>query len=409
MQTKIGLCTILAVIIMLLFQSPLPAAAAPEIVGEGAALIDGRNGQFLYEKNPSEHLYPASTTKILTAVIALENGKLDDRVTIPAEACNVEGSAIGLLEGEQMSLEDLLYALLLNSGNDTAIAIAIHTAGSVDKFTALMNKKAAELGAVNSHFNNPNGLPDPNHYSTAHDMALISYYAMQNPEFRKIVATKIRTIDRSDPTAQIYLENHNRLLWNYEGAIGLKTGYTDEAGQCLVSAANRNGRELLAVVLKTEGSNIWTDSTALLDYGFSAFNNVCLTEAGKFAGEIPVRYGVVDSVPVQTGSSLNYNFTLGNTADFRQEVKLAANVTAPVKPGIKLGEMVFYAGDRELGRVDLIAQKQVNRKLLARIWPWFTPVPVLLVLLLFVRQHNITRRRRWAKYKQKYYLPQNDQ
>jgi D-alanyl-D-alanine carboxypeptidase (penicillin-binding protein 5/6) len=288
MQIKTGLCIILALIVMLLFQNPLPAAAAPEIVGEAAALIDDRNGQFLYEKNPSERLYPASTTKILTAVIALENGKLGDRVTIPAEACNVEGSAVGLNEGEQMSLEDLLYALLLNSGNDTAIAIAIHTAGSVDKFTDLMNKKAAELGAVNSHFNNPNGLPDPNHYSTAHDMALISYYAMQNPEFRKIVATKIRTIERSDPTAQTYLENHNRLLWNYEGTIGLKTGYTEEAGQCLVSAANRNGRELLAVVMKTEGSNIWTDSTALLDYGFDAYNNVSLIEAGKNIGEVPV-------------------------------------------------------------------------------------------------------------------------
>jgi D-alanyl-D-alanine carboxypeptidase (penicillin-binding protein 5/6) len=394
---------------MLIFQNSRPAAAAPEIVGEAAALIDDRNGQFLYEKNPSERLYPASTTKILTAVIALENGKLGDRVTIPAEACNVDGSAVGLIEGEQMSLEDLLYAQLLNSGNDTAIAIAIHTAGSVGKFTDLMNKKAAELGAVNSHFNNPNGLPEPNHYSTAHDMALISYYAMQNPEFRKIVATKIRTIDRSDPTAQIYLENHNRLLWNYEGAIGLKTGYTEEAGQCLVSAANRGGRELLAVVIKTEGSNIWTDSTALLDYGFNAYHNVSLIEAGKYIGDVPVSYGEVDSVPVQTGSSLHYNFTKDKTADFRQEVRLPADVAAPVKAGTKLGELVFFAGERELGRVDLIAQQQVNRQILAQSWPWFIAVPSLLVLFVLVRLHNINRRRRWENYRQKYYLSQKDQ
>lgn len=407
MQIKTGLF-MLAVIFLLLFQSPRPAAAASDIVGEAAALIDDRNGQFLYEKNPSERLYPASTTKILTAVIALENCKIDDRVTIPAEACNVDGSAVGLIEGEQMSLEDLLYALLLNSGNDTAVAIAIHTAGSVENFANLMNQKAKELGAVNSHFINPNGLPDPNHYSTAHDMALISYYAMQNPEFRKIVATKTRTIDRSDPTAQIYLENHNRLLWNYEGAIGLKTGYTDEAGQCLVSAANRNGRELLAVVMKTEGNNIWTDSTALLDYGFDVYYNVSLTEAGKYIGEVPVSYGDVDSVPVQTGSSLHYDFTRDKTADFRQEVRLPANVAAPVKAGTKLGELIFYSGERELGRVDLIAQKQVNKTILARSWPWFTAVPLLLVLFVLVRQHNINRRRRWEKYKQKYYLPQND-
>lgn len=409
MRTKTGLCAILAVILMLLFQSPRPAAAAPEIVGEGAALIDGRNGQFLYEKNPSQRFYPASTTKILTAVIALENGKLDARVKIPAEACNVEGSAIGIIEGEQMSLEDLLYALLLNSGNDTAVAIAIHVAGSVDKFTDLMNKKAAELGAVDSHFNNPNGLPDPNHYSTAHDMALISYYAMQNPEFRRIAATKIRTIERSDPDAQTYLENHNRLLWNYEGAIGLKTGYTEEAGQCLVSAADRNGREMLAVVMKSEGNNIWTDSTALLDYGFDAYNNVNLIQAGKVIGEVPVRYGVIDSVPVLTGSSMSYNFTKDKTADFREEVRLAADVAAPVKTGAKLGELVFFAGAYELGRVDLTAQKQVDRKIIARVWPWFTAVPILFVLALLVRMHNIARRKRWKRYRQKYYLPQNDQ
>ncbi|TEB18014.1 D-alanyl-D-alanine carboxypeptidase DacB precursor [Pelotomaculum sp. FP] len=409
MQTKTGLCTILAVIIMLLFHSPRPAVAVPEISGEAAALIDGRNGQFLYEKNPYQQLYPASTTKILTAVIALENSKLNDMVTITAEACNVEGSALGLLEGEKMSLEDLLYALMLNSGNDAAVAIAVHVAGSVEKFADLMNEKAAEVGAVNSHFINPNGLPDPNHYSTAHDMALISYYAMQNPEFRKIVATKIRTIDRGDPMAQTYLENHNRLLWNYEGAVGIKNGYTEIARQCLVSAANRNGRELVAVVLKTEGANIWTDSQTLLDYGFNDYNNICLTEAGKFVGEVPVRYGLDESVPVQTGCSLNYNFPTDNTADFRPEVKLAANVNAPVKAGTKLGELVFFEGDRELGRVDLIAQKQVDRKLLVQICPWLIAAPVLALLLVIVRLHNNARRRRWKRYKQKYYLSQDNQ
>lgn len=411
MRTKTGLCTILAVLIMLLFQSP-SAAAIPEIAGEAAVLIDGRNGQFLYEKNTSQRVYPASTTKILTAVIALENGKLDDMVTIPAEACNVEGSAIGLLEGEKISLEELLYAMMLNSGNDTAVAIAIHVAGSVEEFANLMNKKAANLGMVNTHFNNPNGLPDPNHYSTAHDMALISYYAMQNPEFRKIVATKTRTIHRDDPAAQTYLENHNRLLWNYEGAIGLKTGYTSEARQCLISAANRGGRELVAVVMKSEGNNIWTDSEKILDYGFNVYNNVNLTEAGKFVGEVPVRFGVEEFVPVQTGFSLNYNFTNDKTADFRPEVELAASVTAPVNAGTKLGELVFFADDRELGRVDLIAQKQVERKIFAQIWPWFIAIPLLAVLLVIVRLHNNARRRRWEKYRQKYrqgyYLSQNN-
>lgn len=409
MQTKKGLCTILAVILMLLFHSPRPAAAFPEIAGEAAALIDGRSGQFLYEKNPGQQLYPASTTKILTAIIALENSKLNDRVTITSEACNVEGSAIGLLEGEKMSMEDLLYAMMLNSGNDTAVAIAIHVAGSVEAFSNLMNKKAVELGAVNSNFVNPHGLTEPNHYTTAHDLALIAHYAMQNPEFRKIVATKIDTVDRADPLAQTYLENHNRLLWNYEGAIGVKNGYTDAARQCLVSAANHNGREILAVVLKTEGDNIWTDSKTLLDYGFNNYQSVCLTEAGKYAGEVPVRFGSVESVPVQTGCSLDYNFAKDESADFRPEVRLAAHVNAPVKTGTKLGEVLYFAGDRELGRVDLVAQKQVERKVLARIWPWLIAAPVLVVLLALVRLHNKARRRRWKRYKEKYYLYQNNQ
>lgn len=409
MQTKKGLCTILAVILMLLFHSPRPAAAVPEIAGEAAVLIDGRSGQFLYEKNPSQRLYPASTTKILTAIIALENSKLNDRVTINSAACDVEGSAIGLLDGEKMAMEDLLYAMMLNSGNDTAVAIAIHVAGSVEAFSNLMNKKAVELGAVNSNFVNPHGLTDPNHYTTAHDLALIAHYAMQNPEFRKIVATKIDTVDRADPLAQTYLENHNRLLWNYEGAIGVKNGYTDAARQCLVSAAKRNGREILAVVLKTEGDNIWTDSMTLLDYGFNNYQNVCLTEAGKYAGEVPVRFGSDETVPVQTGCSLDYNFAKDESPDFRPEVRLAAHVNAPVKTGTKLGEVVYFAGDRELGRVDLIAQKQVERKVLARIWPYLIAAPVLVVLLAIVRLHNKARRRRWKRYKEKYYLYQNNQ
>jgi D-alanyl-D-alanine carboxypeptidase (penicillin-binding protein 5/6) len=404
MQTKTGLCTILAVIIMLIFSIPRPVAAVPEIVGEASALIDSKNGQFLYEKNSSQKLYPASTTKILTAVIALENSKLEDIVTITAQACNVEGSAVGLQDGEKMSMEDLLYALMLNSGNDTAIAIAIHVAGSVEEFVNLMNKKAAELGAVNTHFNNPHGLTDPNHYTTAHDMALIAHYAMQNPEFRKIVATKTRNIDRADPMAQTYLLNHNNLLWDYEGAIGVKNGYTEAARQCLVSAAKQQDRELVSVVLKTEGNHIWTDSIALLDYGFNGYNNVVLAEAGKLVGEVPVRFGADEFVPVQTGYSLSYNFPKDESADYRPEVKLAARVNAPVKAGAKLGEVVFFAGDRELGRVDLIAQKQVERKILAHIWPWLIVPPVLFSLLLLIRLHNQASRRRWKRYKQKYYL-----
>lgn len=405
MRNKRGLWTLLAIFLILFAAKPSPAAAEPEVVGEAAVVMDSRNGQVLFEKNSHQRIYPASTTKTLTAIIALENGRLDDMVSIPNDACNIEGSAIGLQEGEKISLEDLLYALMLNSGNDSAVAIARHVGGSVDGFVQMMNTKSAELGAVNTHFNNPNGLPEPNHYSTAYDMALISRYAMQNPEFRKIVATKIKTIRRNDPKAQTFLDNHNKMLWRYEGAIGIKTGYTVEARQCLVSAAARQGRELIAVVMKSEGNNIWTDTKNLLDYGFDHFNSLSLTEAGKFVTDAPVRFGVSEVVPVQTGYSLTYNFPGDKQAEFRQEVVLKENITAPVKAGAKLGELAFYSGDRELGRVDLVAQQEVKRRISAHWWPWLLLALGLFVILAIIRYHSNARRKRWERYnKRKYYL-----
>lgn len=200
--------------------TPASAATVPDITGEAAVLMDSSSGQLLFAKNPDQRMYPASTTKIITAIIALESGRINDIVTIPLEACNVEGSAVGLQEGEQITLNDLIYALMLNSGNDCAVAIACHLGGSVDGFVQQMNKKAYEVGAVNTHFNNPNGLPEPNHYSTARDMALIAGYAMKNDNFRDIVSTKTQTIERSDPEAQVYLCNSNKMLWNYDGCRG---------------------------------------------------------------------------------------------------------------------------------------------------------------------------------------------
>lgn len=381
------------------------AAASPGITGEAAVLIDSKNGQVLFEKNAAVRVYPASTTKVMTAIIALESGRVGEMVTIPKEASDVEGSAIGLREGEKISLEDLIYALMLNSGNDSAVAIACHLGGSVTGFVQLMNKKAAELGAVNTHFNNPNGLPEPNHYSTVRDMALITRYAMQNPEFREIVATKIKTITRSDPNAQTYLENHNKLLWNYQGAIGVKTGYTEEARQCLVSAAVRQGRELIAVVMKSEGTDIWSDSTKLLDYGFTDFSPATLVEAGQYVSDVPVQYGVAKTVHAQTGSSLTYNFTRDEKPQIRQEIIIFDKNVAPVQAGKKLGEIVFFAGGQELGRVDLVAQQEVQRKLLAKWWFWLMLLAALGTAAAIALYQIGQRRRRWKMYnKRKYYL-----
>jgi D-alanyl-D-alanine carboxypeptidase (penicillin-binding protein 5/6) len=407
MHNRTSLWVLITIILISQIAGPMTAAAVPAVTGETAVLMDPVNGQVLYEKNADEKIYPASTTKILTAIIALESGKMNDMVTIPLEASLVEGSAIGLQEGEKISLRDLLYALMLNSGNDSAVAIAFHLGGSIDGFAQIMNRKAAGLGAVNTHFSNPNGLPESNHYSTARDMALITSYAMQNPEFRDIVATKVMTIERDVPEAQTYLGNHNKMLWNYDGAIGVKTGYTDDAGQCLVTAAARGGRELLAVVMKSEGDNIWTDSTSLLDYGFTGFNTVMLYESGMYAADVPVKYGVSKTAPVVTGNVMSYNFPVGSQPEIRQEVVLNEKITAPAKAGSKAGELVLYSGDKELGRVALVLSSEVSRKLTAKLWFWLLMAAILVfavfILLCFL---DIRRRRLVIKNRRKNYCVQ---
>jgi len=397
----------------------VPAWAEPQVTGQAALLMDNKNGQILFEKSSHKRMYPASTTKILTAIIALERGNLTDVVTVPPGVIGVEGSSIGLQEGEKLSLEDLLYALMLNSGNDSALAIATHIGGSVEGFVQLMNQKARELGAADSHFANSNGLPDENHYTSAHDLALIARHAMQNPVFRNIVQTKTKTIRRDNPDAQTYLLNHNKLLWSYEGAEGIKTGYTALANQCIVASARRfegslqkmlpdagfasgQDRELIAVVLSSEGSNIWSDAEGLLDYGFDRFIPALLVDAGHFIATAPVRFGEGD-VLLQAGSSLIYDFPKDGYNVVRQEVVLQDGIKAPVAAGQKLGDLVFFVGDEELGRVGLVAQQAVKRKLVAQWWFYPAVASLLYVLLRIVaRRRNRLRRKRWGEYRQKW-------
>ncbi len=405
MQLKTG--TIAALLILSLFMvmaaAPAPATAAlPTVTGETAVLMDPANGQLLYTKNPEQRIYPASTTKIITALIALESGRVGDMVTVPLEASLVEGSAIGLQEGELISLGDLIYGLMLNSGNDCAVAIACHLGGSVDGFVQLMNKKAAGIGAKNTHFNNPNGLPEPGHYSTARDMALIACCAMKNADFRDIVATKVQTIQRDDPEAQTYLYNSNKMLWNYDGAVGIKTGYTEEAGQCLVTDAVRDDRELISVVMKSEGTNIWSDSAALLDYGFAEFKAVTLSGAGEYAADAPVKYGRLDKAPVIAAGTLRYNFPRESQAAVTREAELAI-LKAPARAGSKAGELIFYDAGRELGRVDLLLRDDLSRKATTQWWFWLVVLTAAVFTVFLYLCFISIKRRRMIRGRRKYY------
>lgn len=253
----------------------------PEISGQAAVVIDAKSGAVIYEKNFDARFPMASTTKIMTAKIVLDTLPLDTIVTVPKEATLVEGSSIYLAENEKITAEDLLYGLLLESGNDAAITLACAVSGSTEKFVNLMNDTAKNMGLNNTSFANPHGLTAENHFVSAYELAYITMCAMKNDKFREIVSTVRYIAPSLDGTHTRYFYNHNKLLKTYDGAIGVKTGYTEAAGRCLVSCAQKNGEEYICVTLNDR--NDWADHTALLDYAFSNFDSIEVAPKNSFA------------------------------------------------------------------------------------------------------------------------------
>ena len=259
-----------SVLLLLLFAwiiFPRPSAAAElKIAAKAAVLMNAQTGKILWTQNQDLRLPPASTAKILTALVVLDHGRSGDVVTIPAEALRVSGATAQLTAGEKLSVSDLLHAMLLGSGNDAVIALALHVGPSIDSFVQRMNHKAHTLGAMRSGFFNPTGMPHPEQLTTAQDLALITKAALENSEFRRIVGK--RTYPWRSLRWQGTIQNSNKLLSSYDGAIGVKTGNTREAGYCLVAAAQRAGQTYIAVVLKSGEKSVWHDAKKLLDYGF---------------------------------------------------------------------------------------------------------------------------------------------
>lgn len=275
------------------------AAAAAVQTASGAALIEASSRRVLCDENMNVRCYPASTTKVLTALVVLNTLPLDRVVTVPKEAEGVEGSSIYLRGGDKITVEDLLLGLMLRSGNDAAVALAIEAAGSVQKFALLMNETAASLGAENSHFVNPHGLHDGNHYTTAYDLAMITAAAYENCDFRQIVsAKKAKIAINGKPN---YISNKNKLLTLYDGANGVKTGYTKRSGRCLVGGAYRDGMQLISVVLNY--GDMWNDTVRLLNYGFDSFELTPIESAllGGGEGKRPVEI----SLPLKTFGERN--------------------------------------------------------------------------------------------------------
>ncbi|TLS50004.1 D-alanyl-D-alanine carboxypeptidase [Paenibacillus antri] len=286
------------------------APVAPKISSGSAIIMEKETGTILFEKAAKERMYPASITKIVTGIVALEISELEEIVTVSEEARYEEGTRVYLSPGEQKSMKLLLYGLLLNSGNDAATAIAEHIDGSKRNFADRMNEFVKEIGVQQTHFTNPHGLHESQHYTTAIDMALITRYAMANSVFREIVATKTLPWDGEEWDSE--LVNHNKLLWRYEGATGVKNGYTDQSGNTLVASAERNGNELIVVLLKGDSSEaVYDDAVHLLDYGFELLQiSPIEPEVEKEEPAVPattIEPIVIEKAPIKETSVPNYS------------------------------------------------------------------------------------------------------
>ena len=343
---------------VLFFEFPAGAVSA-----EKAVVMDRVGHSVVYEKNAADRSLIASTTKIMTALLICENCNVLDRIKIPREAVGIEGSSLYLTEGEIMTVQDLLYGLMLQSGNDAAAALAIYADGSIQKFAERMNEKARELGMTGTHFENPHGLDGKTHFSTARDLGILSLAAMENPIFRKTVSAKqVRCGNR-------YLKNHNKLLWRYSGCDGIKTGYTKAAGRILVSSAFRGGRRLVAVTINDPDD--WNTHEALLNRGFGRLKETLLIHKGKKLQYLSVIGGQTQTVPIYAGSDFFFPVAKGERA-----VTILPGpgfVYAPVAEGGRAGEALVLISGTVVGRIPVyygrtIEQTEEKESFLDRIF-----------------------------------------
>jgi len=328
------------------------AVAYPSISAKSAVLIEAHSGRVLYSHNPDSRLPMASTTKIITAIVALSHAELDSVVTVTAPAVGVEGSSMHLFLGERVTMRTLLYGLMLASANDAATAIAIEIAGSVEGFAMLMNYTAARIGLIDTNFTNPHGLDHEEHFTTARELAVITAYALQNPLFREIVSTKSHSAPLIDKEGSRFFHNHNRLLRSYDGAIGVKSGFTRRSGRSLVSAAERDGLLLICVTINAPGD--WNDHRQMLDYGFARYQNVQLAAPGQFVFDLPVVTGTREHVQAANFSGAHY-FTDLREMDIRYTVSLRQMRFAPVRAGEIVGYVTFYNGEEQIALLDIVA------------------------------------------------------
>lgn len=330
------------------------------ISARSAIVIDALSGRILYEHNKDEKRGMASTTKIMTALCALEYGDMDKTVTISPTASGVEGSSMYLAKGEKIKMSDLVYGLMLVSGNDSATALAETISGNVKNFATLMNQKASEIGAYNTNFTNPHGLSDENHYTTAHDLAKITAYAMQNPTFCEIVSTKKKTLPKAEDGYARTLINHNKFLNMYEGCIGVKTGFTKSTGRCLVTSVEKDGMRLICVTLNA--TDDWNDHKSLYDSIFSEFSPHQLKRANEIITSAKIKNGAESTVNLVAGQDIYIPVKSEEINNLKIIATPFEDLQAPISKGDVLGTLNIEINDNICGSFPLCAEKNVELK-----------------------------------------------
>lgn len=351
-----------------LTQISYASSNVPNVKAKGAVLIEQESGRVLYEQNAYTPLPMASTTKIMTCILAIEEGKLDDVVTASKRAHSAPPVKLHLKVGEKQRLGDLLYALMLQSDNDVAVAIAEHIGGSVEHFCEMMTEKAQSIGAEHTSFKTPNGLDAEGHYASAYDMALIGAYALKNPTFMKIVTTELISIPTmpTENSQRHDLQNKNRFIYSYEGSDGIKTGFTNKAGHCFVGGAIRNDMQLVATSLgagwgKSGKTQKYTDVINMMNYGFKNYEKVVLVEPQKDVATVPINKALEGEIRVSCNDKIMMPLTQTEKENIYIKKVLPTYVVAPIAEGEAIGELQVICEGVTLAKVPLTAQESITK------------------------------------------------
>ena len=403
---------------------------APDIqYAEAALLMDLDSGRLLYSKNAQQQLYPASTTKMMTGILAIENGNMEDRVTATYAALKDitnEDSHMGILIGEELTMEQLVNGMMVYSANDAANVIAIHMAGSMEEFVDMMNTKAVELGMKNTHFSNPCGVHDADHYTTAEDLAILAKYCMQNETFREIVkkpiynmpATNKYGLERNLPTTNLFLSRARSSYHYYQPCIGIKTGHTSQSGYCLVAAAEHDGVELLTVVMnckntnENEGAYSYVDTKKLFEFGFNNYREKIIAEPGDIIADTKVneaKNGLRVSAMVPDEIKVLIPANTDKENDIQKEIDIPESLDAPIEKGTKVGSVVYSYDGKSLARVELVAANTVERNEIIHVLniilrvitsPFFFIPAIILIIIIFIAHRQKQKRERKRRLQQ---------